>query len=73
MDDKEVGLVRPLLSLHLGLKLPTPELGETTFHQRCFVKVTCMDQDTRDKGEVSVRADSPRIRMGLQPDDHSQT
>ena len=51
MDDKEVGLVRPLLSLHLGLKLPTPELGATTFHQRYFVTVTCMDQVTRDKGE----------------------
>lgn len=42
MDDKEVGLVRPLLGLHLGLKLPTPELGETTFHQRCIITVTCM-------------------------------
>lgn len=68
-----MGLIRPLLSLHLGLKLPTPEQGESTFCQRCFVTVTCMDQDTRDKGEVSVRAHSPRIGVGLQPDDHSQT
>lgn len=51
MDDKEVGLIRPLLSLHLGLKLPTPELGAATFHQRCFVTVTCTDQVTRDNGE----------------------